>query len=110
MKRLESNNNNLLTRFEHIPEIKEKCQEVSDIIDSNGGEDWPIFCNILEYLIGRYTKLALYYLEKRAEAQEFIELLVSHILAHFYCSVSNGLLTLYYNTFDCLAEKPLHSI
>ena len=45
--RLEAFTNIILTRFGHIPEIREKCEEILDIIDSNKLWDNPIICAVL---------------------------------------------------------------
>ena len=43
LDRLESRINFILLRYGHIPEVKEKCQKVLDIINSEG--PWEDFCN-----------------------------------------------------------------
>ena len=43
--RIEAFTNIILSRFGHIPEVKEKCEEILDIINSEGLND--IICNIL---------------------------------------------------------------
>jgi hypothetical protein len=40
--------NILLLRFGHLPEIKEICQNILDIIGSNRQQDYTLLCNILE--------------------------------------------------------------
>ena len=48
--RLKVFTNILLLRFGHIPEIKEKCEEILDLINS----DFPIICAILESVWNQY--------------------------------------------------------
>ena len=48
LDRLESRINFILLRYGHIPEVKEKCEEVLDIINSDILRDFPIICSILE--------------------------------------------------------------
>ena len=50
LNRLESRINFILLKYGHIPEVKEKCEEILDIISSDILWDFPIICSILEHL------------------------------------------------------------
>ena len=47
---LESRINFILLKLGHVPEVKEKCEEVLEVIHSNRVLDYPIICSILLYL------------------------------------------------------------
>ena len=49
LDRLESGINFILSRYSHIPDVKEKCEEILGIIDS--WEPFDIICEILEYIM-----------------------------------------------------------
>jgi hypothetical protein len=58
--------NILLLRFGHIPEIREKCQEILDDISSVGINDW--FCdNLISVYYSTYNRL-LYFIQKFEDA------------------------------------------
>ena len=56
--RIEAINNVILTRFGHIPEIREKCEEILDVIYS---DDSGLFCDILGIFFNIYIALILTY-------------------------------------------------
>ena len=55
--RLESRINLIMFRYGYIPEIKEKCEEIIDIIHSNIVLDYPIICAILLILYKTLSSL-----------------------------------------------------
>ena len=50
--RVEVITNIILSKFGHIPEVEEKCQDILDIIHSSKVLDYPIICSILEIIGG----------------------------------------------------------
>ena len=50
--------NFILLKFGYIPEIKEKCEGILDVINSNRQLDYPIICDILELIYNQIPYIA----------------------------------------------------
>ena len=59
MFRLKVVTNILLLRFGDIPEVKEQCHEILDVINSNSLWDFPIICGILESILNRLNNIVI---------------------------------------------------
>ena len=57
LNRLENRINFILLKYGHIPEVKEKCEEILDVIHSNRVLDYPIICGILLILYNTFSSL-----------------------------------------------------
>lgn len=74
--------NILLSKFGHIPEVKEKCLELLDIIDLNRQSDYPIFCYVLAYIIFKLYS-AIYWIYKTREELEEWKPIIGWFIALF---------------------------
>ena len=75
LKRVAVVTNILMSRYEHIPEIKEKGQELLANIDSNNQLYFPIFCTLLEnlyYMFLSYIAVTEQFVNDLLENRRFI--------------------------------------
>jgi hypothetical protein len=61
----------IMSRFNHIPEVKEQCQELSNDISSVGIKDW--FCDNLERVYDSTVNLFLYLEQKLKDEPRYID-------------------------------------
>jgi parallel beta-helix repeat protein len=71
MIRLKTVTNIFVSRYGHIPEVKEKCQELSNDINSVGIKDW--FCDNLERVYNSTVNLFLYLNQKLKDEPRYID-------------------------------------
>lgn len=73
--------NILIKRFGHIPEVKEKCQEVVDLISSSSSFSNPIIiCFMLYFIVDNLHYLQFLCTNKFVETGRFIYLIIIEIL------------------------------
>jgi hypothetical protein len=81
MNNLKFFTNILIKRFGHIPEVKEKCQEVVDLISSSSSFSNPIIiCLMLYFIVDNLYYLQFLCSNKFVETGRFIYLIIIEIL------------------------------
>jgi hypothetical protein len=70
LSKLKVSSNNLLSRFEHIPEVEENFQELMDVINSYEQSDGRPICDFLYELLINFAYWSNYYLGKADECRE----------------------------------------
>ena len=63
LDRLESRINFILSRYSHIQEVKEKCEGILELINSDILWDFPIICAFLESIVKSLCNFAEFILE-----------------------------------------------